>query len=92
MVHMEGYLWKKGKHLFHMISKRYYLMSGNCMYYYTNKDDIRPRGRSSTTNLAFLFTWVAKILMVLFGTHGIVLCCNFIAKLELICLIRIIFM
>ena len=41
---MDGYLWKKGKHLFHMLSKRYYLMSGNCMYYYANKEDIRPRG------------------------------------------------
>jgi calcium/calmodulin-dependent protein kinase I len=41
---MESYLWKKGKSLFHMLSKRYYLLSGNCMYYYADKNDVRPRG------------------------------------------------
>ena len=30
---------------FHLWSKRYYLISGNCMYYYTNKDDVRPKGK-----------------------------------------------
>jgi len=44
VVTMEAYLWKKGKSLFHMLSKRYYLLSGNCMYYYTHKRDVRPRG------------------------------------------------
>jgi hypothetical protein len=41
---MEAYLWKKGKSMFHMLSKRYYLLSGNCMYYYSHKSDVRPRG------------------------------------------------
>lgn len=43
LVKEEGYLWKKGKY-FHQLSKRYYLLSGNCVYYYTKKDDVRPRG------------------------------------------------
>ena len=43
MVAMEDYLWKKGK-AFHLWSRRYYLISGNCMYYYSNKDDVRPKG------------------------------------------------
>jgi calcium/calmodulin-dependent protein kinase I len=41
---MEAYLWKKGKSIFHMLSKRYYLLSGNCMYYYGSQSDIRPKG------------------------------------------------
>jgi serine/threonine protein kinase/Ca2+-binding EF-hand superfamily protein len=44
VVCLEDYLWKKGKSLFHMLSKRFYLLSGNCMYYYTHKHDVRPRG------------------------------------------------
>jgi hypothetical protein len=44
VVTMEAYLWKKGKSLFHMLSKRYYLLSGNCMYYYGSQSDIRPKG------------------------------------------------
>eukprot|EP00428_Durinskia_dybowskii_P061805 CAMPEP_0170369566 /NCGR_PEP_ID=MMETSP0117_2-20130122/8050_1 /TAXON_ID=400756 /ORGANISM="Durinskia baltica, Strain CSIRO CS-38" /LENGTH=1024 /DNA_ID=CAMNT_0010624291 /DNA_START=209 /DNA_END=3283 /DNA_ORIENTATION=+ len=44
VVSMEAYLWKKGKSMFHMLSKRYYLLSGNCMYYYTHKSDVRPKG------------------------------------------------
>ena len=47
MVSMEAYLWKKGKSMFHMLSKRYYLLSGNCMYYYTHKSDVRPRGKDT---------------------------------------------
>ena len=43
VVALEDYLWKKGK-AFHMWSRRYYLVSGNCMYYYSNKDDVRPKG------------------------------------------------
>lgn len=43
LVKEEGYLWKKGK-FFHQLSKRYYLLSGNCLYYYSKKDDVRPRG------------------------------------------------
>jgi hypothetical protein len=43
VVALEDYLWKKGK-AFHMWSRRYYLVSGNCMYYYNNKDDVRPKG------------------------------------------------
>lgn len=41
---MEAYLWKKGKSMFHILGKRYYLLSGNCMYYYSHKSDVRPRG------------------------------------------------
>ena len=43
IVAKEGFLWKKGKAL-HLWSKRYYLISGNCVYYYANKSDIRPKG------------------------------------------------
>lgn len=43
VVSMEGFLWKKGKAL-HLLGKRYYLLSGNCMYYYNHKNDIRPKG------------------------------------------------
>jgi Ca2+-binding EF-hand superfamily protein len=39
----EGFLWKKGKAL-SMWNKRWYLISGNCVYYYLNKTDIRPKG------------------------------------------------
>ncbi len=44
VVSMEDYLWKKGKSMFHMLSKRFYLLAGNCMYYYANKNDVRPKG------------------------------------------------
>jgi calcium/calmodulin-dependent protein kinase I len=40
---LEDYLWKKGK-AFGMWYKRYYLVSGNCMYYYSHKSDVRPKG------------------------------------------------
>ena len=43
VVSREGYLWKRGGVL-HMWSKRWYLVSGNCMYYYAHKKDVRPRG------------------------------------------------
>jgi hypothetical protein len=43
VVALEDYLWKRGKAL-HMWSRRYYLLSGNCMYYYAHKNDIRPKG------------------------------------------------
>ena len=42
-VAREGYLWKRGKSIFHLWSKRYYLLSGNCMYYYSHQKDIRPK-------------------------------------------------
>jgi hypothetical protein len=45
VVAMEDYLWKKGKSMFHMLNKRYYLLSGNCLYYYTHKSDVRPKGK-----------------------------------------------
>lgn len=44
VVSIESYLWKKGKSLFHSLTKRYYLLSGNCMYYYLTPDDVRPKG------------------------------------------------
>jgi tRNA A-37 threonylcarbamoyl transferase component Bud32/Ca2+-binding EF-hand superfamily protein len=44
-VVIEGNLWKKGKFL-HLWSKRWYILSGNCMYYYDdhNKKDMALRG------------------------------------------------
>lgn len=30
--------------MFHLWSKRYYVLSGNCMYYYKEKQDISPKG------------------------------------------------
>lgn len=43
IVSMEDYLWKKGR-AFSLLNKRYFLLSGNCMYYYTHKENVRPRG------------------------------------------------
>ena len=42
---LEGELWKKGKFL-HLWSKRYYILSDNCMYYYdsNNKEDMTLKG------------------------------------------------
>jgi hypothetical protein len=42
-VKKEGYLWKRGGML-HLWSKRWYLLSGNCVYYYAHQRDVRPRG------------------------------------------------
>jgi hypothetical protein len=39
----EDYFWKEGASL-HQKIKRFYVLSGNCMYYYTDKSDIRPKG------------------------------------------------
>lgn len=43
VVALEGYLFKKGIH-FHLWSKRYYILSGTCVYYYSNQQDVRPKG------------------------------------------------
>eukprot|EP01039_Chlorochromonas_danica_P007127 gene7127-7880_t len=43
-VSKEGFLWKKGKSLFHTLTKRFCLLSGNCMYYYGRQADLRPKG------------------------------------------------
>lgn len=43
IISKEGFLWKKGERM-HFWNKRWYLMSGNCMYYYLHKDDVRPKG------------------------------------------------
>ena len=43
VVSKEGYLWKQGNRL-HFWNKRWYLMSGSCMYYYMHKSDVRPKG------------------------------------------------
>jgi hypothetical protein len=43
VVAKEGFLWKQGERL-HFWNKRWYLMSGSCMYYYLNKNDVRPKG------------------------------------------------
>lgn len=36
-------MWKRGNKL-QFWSKRWYLLSGNCIYYYAHQRDIRPRG------------------------------------------------
>jgi len=68
-VSMEAYLWKKGKSMFHMLSKRFYLLSGNCMYYYTHKSDVRPKGKFemsvSVVFLAFLRSFSFKVVAML---------------------------
>ena len=43
IIAKEGFLWKQGERL-HFWNKRWYLMSGSCMYYYVHKDDVRPKG------------------------------------------------
>lgn len=43
IIAKEGFLWKHGGRL-HFWNKRWYLMSGSCMYYYLNKNDVRPKG------------------------------------------------
>mmetsp|Transcript_11288 Transcript_11288/g.17176 ORF Transcript_11288/g.17176 Transcript_11288/m.17176 type:complete len:828 (-) Transcript_11288:222-2705(-) len=43
VVDKESYLWKRGNML-HRWSKRWYVLSGNCIYYYAHKRDVRPRG------------------------------------------------
>jgi Ca2+-binding EF-hand superfamily protein len=45
LVDMEGYLSKRGQSIFHLWSKRYYLLSGSILYYYSSKEDTRrPKG------------------------------------------------
>lgn len=44
VVAKQGYLLKRGKSMFHLWNKRFYLLSGNCMYYYWDQKEIRPRG------------------------------------------------
>lgn len=43
IISKEGFLWKQGERL-HFWNKRWYLMSGSCLYYYLHKDDVRPKG------------------------------------------------
>lgn len=43
IIAKEGFLWKQGERL-HFWNKRWYLMSGSCIYYYVHKDDVRPKG------------------------------------------------
>lgn len=40
----QGVLWKKGQSVLHMWSSRFYVVSGNAVYYYARKDDVAPRG------------------------------------------------
>ena len=42
-VPMEGKLYKRGAKLL-MWNSRYYILSGNCVYYYTKQSDLRPKG------------------------------------------------
>jgi len=39
----ESYLFKKSKY-FNINIKRYYMLYGNCLYYYINKSSIKPKG------------------------------------------------
>jgi serine/threonine protein kinase len=41
---IEGFLWKQGKGFLHAWTKRYYLLSGQCIYYYSHQEDTRPKG------------------------------------------------
>lgn len=43
VISKEGFLWKQGERL-HFWNKRWYLLSGNCLYYYVHKNDVRPKG------------------------------------------------
>ena len=65
---MEDYLWKKGKSMFHMLNKRYYLLSGNCMYYYAHKADVRPKGVIFLTG--FIIDRIKEEDMALKGYYG----------------------
>lgn len=39
----KNFLWKKGE-MTGLIIKRFYILKSNCLYYYVNKTDIRPKG------------------------------------------------
>lgn len=43
VVVMEDWLFKRGGVL-HLWNKRWVILSGNCLYYYANQHDVRPRG------------------------------------------------
>eukprot|EP01040_Poterioochromonas_malhamensis_P013902 gene13902-15341_t len=44
-VTCESNLWKRGKSFLHLLSKRYYLLSGSCLYYYyAYQAGARPKG------------------------------------------------
>ncbi len=51
MVAVEGYMFKKGKSMFHAFTKRFYLLSGNCVYYYAHQADVRPKGKQRDNRL-----------------------------------------
>lgn len=44
----KGYLWKRGKGILHLWSKRFYILHENCMFYYNHdpekQSDKRPKG------------------------------------------------
>ena len=44
IVDLEAVLWKKGKYLTWKMHKRYFLLSGNHIYYNSTKDSLRHRG------------------------------------------------
>lgn len=43
IISKSGFLWKKGTKL-QLWNKRWCLLSGNCIYYYNQKSDVRPKG------------------------------------------------
>jgi hypothetical protein len=43
IISKSGFLWKKGNKL-QLWNKRWCLLSGNCIYYYNHKSDVRPKG------------------------------------------------
>ena len=44
LVAKEGCLWKRGQSILHAWTKRYYILSGNCVYYFQQQYDARPKG------------------------------------------------
>ena len=44
LVAKEGFIWKRGQSILHAWTKRYYILSGNCVYYFQQQYDARPKG------------------------------------------------
>ena len=65
VVSHQGFLWKKGSHFSRWWSKRYYVLSGSCVYYYANVSDVRPK------HVIFLTgSVVEKVMDVVLETKG----------------------
>ena len=79
MVAVEGYLWKKGKSMFHAFTKRYYLLSGNCVYYYAHQSDVRPKGVIFLTGMCVDVVLLCCVYVVL-----CVFCCFCVSRCDAI--------